>query len=57
MNSDDNNNININNNNKDNDNNVCLRCNYQTIVNIQVCHTKCFNCGYEQDCSDKGSVW
>ena len=51
------NNDNYNNDNDNDNNNICLRCGYESIVNIQTCHTKCFNCGYEQDCSDKSWVW
>ena len=35
---------------------VCPICN-DSMKNIQPCHIKCFNCGAEMDCSDKGSVW
>jgi len=42
--------------NNDMDNIICMKCGYE-MKNIQVCHLKCFNCGAEMDCSDKGSVW
>ena len=34
----------------------CDRC-HSVMKAIQPCHMKCFNCGAEMDCSDKGSTW
>lgn len=35
---------------------ICIRCeNFMT--EISVCHLKCFVCGAEYDCSDKGIFW
>jgi len=35
---------------------VCIRCGYE-MTEMTVCHLKCFRCGAEHDCSDKGSFW
>ena len=35
---------------------MCDRCG-ETMKEIQPCHLKCFNCGAEMDCSEKGLVW
>ena len=37
-------------------NKMCDRC-FGTMKEIQPCHLKCFNCGAEMDCSDKGFIW
>lgn len=34
----------------------CLRCG-EIMIDIQVCHMLCPNCGAVMDCSDKGSIW
>jgi len=35
---------------------TCMKC-FNYMEEIQPCHLKCFNCGAEMDCSDKGFVW
>jgi hypothetical protein len=34
----------------------CIRCGFE-MVEMSVCHLKCFRCGVEHDCSDKGGFW
>ena len=35
---------------------LCMRCGYE-MTEMTVCHLKCFRCGAEHDCSDKGNFW
>ncbi len=35
---------------------ICIRCEY-AMKELSVCHLKCFRCGSEYDCSDKGNFW
>ncbi len=35
---------------------VCIRCGFE-MIEMTVCHLKCFRCGAEYDCSDKGLFW
>ena len=36
--------------------NKCIICGGK-MIDIQVCHLRCENCGAVLDCSDKGSFW
>jgi len=35
---------------------TCMICD-EDMSDITPCHLKCFNCGAEMDCTDKGFVW
>jgi len=35
---------------------ICIRCGF-AMRELSVCHLKCFKCGSEYDCSDKGNFW
>ncbi len=35
---------------------ICDRCD-NIMEEMQPCHLKCFNCGAEMDCSEKGLTW
>ena len=35
---------------------ICIRCGNQ-MSELSACHLKCFVCGAEHDCSDKGNYW
>ena len=35
---------------------ICIRCGFN-MIEISTCHLKCFNCGAEYDCTDKGIFW
>lgn len=34
----------------------CIRCGFK-MEELSVCHIKCFRCGAELTCSDKGNYW
>ena len=34
----------------------CIKCG-DAMRELSVCHLKCFRCGSEYDCSDKGNFW
>lgn len=35
---------------------ICIRCGFE-MISMSACHLKCFKCGAEHDCSDKGNFW
>jgi hypothetical protein len=35
---------------------LCIRCGFEMNA-MSACHLKCFKCGAEHDCSDKGNFW